>query len=110
MQFSSILKKTLKSINKTIPGIVGVLFLLGLHLYFFTVLGMLLFPRDRGNATDTRNHSEIESKVTQPTEAEKYFSDIGTSAMSLLVLLTTANNPDGFYSTVIFTGVNMITC
>jgi hypothetical protein len=53
----------------------SVLFLLGLHLYFFTVLGMLLFPRDHGNATDARNHSEIESKV-------------GKVYMSVQILLT----------------------
>ncbi|XP_062515802.1 two pore channel protein 2-like [Corticium candelabrum] len=102
LQYSSLLKKTLKSINKTLPGIVGVLFLLALHLYFFTVLGMLLFTRKvtqpmkniTGSNVLLEAHLAKRHDVTLLTESEKYFSSLGTAFISLLVLLTTANNPD----------------
>lgn len=80
------MKKTVQSIRHTLPQILSVLFLFGLHLYFFTMFGMILFPH-------TIQHKE-EDFLTDYVEGKKFFKDIGQSIMSLIVLLTTANNPD----------------
>ncbi|XP_012695509.2 two pore calcium channel protein 2 [Clupea harengus] len=80
LQNSSLMKKTLKSIKRTLPEIVSVLLLVVLHLCLFTIFGMLLFSRQE----------ESESNV----EWETYFKNLPESFTSLLVLLTTANNPD----------------
>ncbi|XP_027009052.1 two pore channel protein 2 isoform X3 [Tachysurus fulvidraco] len=80
LQNSSLMKKTLKCIKRTIPEIVSVFLLLALHLCLFTMIGMLIFPR-----------SEDSSKNG---EWELYFRNLPKALSSLLVLLTTANNPD----------------
>ncbi|XP_048342425.1 two pore channel protein 2 isoform X2 [Sphaerodactylus townsendi] len=80
LQNSSMMKKTLKSIKSTLTEMGGVGLLLVLHLCLFTMFGMLLFAR------------------TQDTQLEKewkgYFHSLTDSWTTLLVLLTTANNPD----------------
>uniref|UniRef100_A0A673WYT7 Two pore segment channel 2 n=1 Tax=Salmo trutta TaxID=8032 RepID=A0A673WYT7_SALTR len=80
LQNSSLMKKTLKCIKRTLPEIASVILLLALHLCLFTMIGMLLFAK-----------GEVRS---QNGEWEAYFRDLPTSLSSLLVLLTTANNPD----------------
>uniref|UniRef100_A0A8C7LPJ0 Two pore segment channel 2 n=1 Tax=Oncorhynchus mykiss TaxID=8022 RepID=A0A8C7LPJ0_ONCMY len=80
LQNSSLMKKTLKCIKRTLPEIASVILLLALHLCLFTMIGMLLFAK-----------GEVHS---QNGEWEAYFRDLPTSLSSLLVLLTTANNPD----------------
>ncbi|KAL7885267.1 hypothetical protein AOLI_G00055620 [Acnodon oligacanthus] len=80
LQNSSLMKKTLKCIKMTLPQIGSVVLLLILHLALFTVFGMLLFARGE------------ESEVN--AERENYFRDLPQSLTSLLVLLTTTNNPD----------------
>ncbi|KAK2151678.1 hypothetical protein LSH36_355g04013 [Paralvinella palmiformis] len=45
LQNSSLMKKTVNCLRKTVPHVVSVLLLLFLHLYFFTLLGILLFPK-----------------------------------------------------------------
>uniref|UniRef100_A0A8C8H2T4 Two pore channel protein 2 n=1 Tax=Oncorhynchus tshawytscha TaxID=74940 RepID=A0A8C8H2T4_ONCTS len=80
LQNSSLMKKTLKCIKRTLPEIASVILLLALHLCLFTMIGMLLFAK-----------GEVHS---QNGEWEAYFRDLPTSFSSLLVLLTTANNPD----------------
>jgi len=85
LQNSSVMKKTVQSVKQTIPEILSVLFLFGLHLFFFTMFGMMLFPRERTNMTDYFSDSG---------EGKLYFKDLGSSIISLIVLLTTANNPD----------------
>lgn len=80
LQNSSLMKKTLKCIKRTLPEIASVILLLALHLCLFTMIGMLIFPK-----------SEDPSKNG---EWEAYFTNFPRALSSLLVLLTTANNPD----------------
>lgn len=80
LQNSSLMKKTLKCIKRTLPEIASVILLLALHLCLFTMIGMLLFAKKE----DPKENGEW----------ELYFRDLMTSLSSLLVLLTTANNPD----------------
>uniref|UniRef100_A0A3B3ZE98 Ion transport domain-containing protein n=1 Tax=Periophthalmus magnuspinnatus TaxID=409849 RepID=A0A3B3ZE98_9GOBI len=80
LQNSSLMKKTLKCIKRTLPEIASVILLLALHLCLFTMLGMLLFVK-----------TEDPSKNR---EWESHFRGLPNSLTSLLVLLTTANNPD----------------
>uniref|UniRef100_A0AAV2LT42 Two pore channel protein 2 n=1 Tax=Knipowitschia caucasica TaxID=637954 RepID=A0AAV2LT42_KNICA len=80
LQNSSLMKKTLKCIKRTLPEIASVILLLALHLCLFTMIGMLLFVKTE----DPSKNSEWES----------HFRGMSNSLTSLLVLLTTANNPD----------------
>ncbi|XP_078141100.1 two pore channel protein 2 [Centroberyx gerrardi] len=80
LQNSSLMKKTLKCIKRTLPEIASVILLLALHLCLFTMIGMLLFVKTE----DAEKNGEW----------ELYFRDLPRSLTSLLVLLTTANNPD----------------
>ncbi|KAL4622884.1 two pore calcium channel protein 2-like isoform X4 [Arapaima gigas] len=80
LQNSSLMKKTLKSIRRTLPEIASVILLLALHVCFFTMFGMLLFAK--------------REKPEENGEWETYFRNLTVSLSSLLVLLTTANNPD----------------
>ncbi|XP_028649626.1 two pore channel protein 2 isoform X1 [Erpetoichthys calabaricus] len=80
LQNSSLMKKTLKCIKRTLPEIASVLLLLGLHLCLFTMFGMLLFVKSKSSNSNS--------------EWQMYFKNLPDSITSLLVLLTTANNPD----------------
>ncbi|XP_037344376.2 two pore channel protein 2 [Pungitius pungitius] len=80
LQNSSMMKKTLKCIKRTLPEIASVILLLALHLCLFTMIGMLLFAKSE----DPKMNGEW----------KLHFRDLPTSLTSLLVLLTTANNPD----------------
>ncbi|XP_017275020.1 two pore calcium channel protein 2 isoform X2 [Kryptolebias marmoratus] len=80
LQNSSLMKKTLKCIKRTLPEIASVILLLALHLCLFTMIGMLLFAKTE----DPKKNGEW----------ELHFRDMPSSLTSLLVLLTTANNPD----------------
>uniref|UniRef100_A0A671X6H9 Two pore channel protein 2 n=1 Tax=Sparus aurata TaxID=8175 RepID=A0A671X6H9_SPAAU len=77
LQNSSLMKKTLKCIKRTLPEIASVILLLALHLCLFTMIGMLLFAKTEKNE-----------------EWRLHFRTMPDSLTSLLVLLTTANNPD----------------
>ncbi|XP_072046369.1 two pore channel protein 2-like [Amphiura filiformis] len=102
LQNSSLMKKTLKSITRTVPKIASVLLMLMLHIYFFTMFGLLLFPLpERTNGTNSstgdQNSSDVIPLPDEPSkyrEGQQFFTDIQTATISLLVLLTTANNPD----------------
>ncbi|NXP54844.1 TPC2 protein, partial [Heliornis fulica] len=80
LQNSSMMKKTLKSINSTLPEMASVVLLLAVHLSLFTMFAMLLFARAKDGQQDK--------------EWVGYFRNLPDSLTSLLVLLTTANNPD----------------
>uniref|UniRef100_A0A672GPT4 Ion transport domain-containing protein n=1 Tax=Salarias fasciatus TaxID=181472 RepID=A0A672GPT4_SALFA len=80
LQNSSLMKKTLKCIKRTLPEIASVILLLALHLCLFTMIGMLLFAKTE----DPKKNGEW----------ELHFRSLTNSFTSLLVLLTTANNPD----------------
>ncbi|ESO84123.1 hypothetical protein LOTGIDRAFT_229618 [Lottia gigantea] len=103
LQNSSLMKKTIHCLKRTLPEVASVLLLLALHLYIFTLFGMLLFPKPirdiHGNITDTVNSinddvNTTNDSVIDSTEGQQYFKTLLHSFMSLLVLLTTANNPD----------------
>ncbi|XP_032735596.1 two pore calcium channel protein 2 isoform X3 [Lontra canadensis] len=81
MQNSSMMKKTLKCIRSSLPEMASVLLLLALHLYVFTMSGMLLFTGEKQGDGQDR-------------ERRIYFRNLPEALTSLLVLLTTANNPD----------------
>ncbi|XP_043827837.1 two pore calcium channel protein 2 [Dromiciops gliroides] len=80
LQNSSMMKKTLKCIKRTLPEMASVALLLAVHLCLFAMLGMLLFMREKDEQKDQ--------------ERRLYFRNLPESLTSLLVLLTTANNPD----------------
>ncbi|XP_072322835.1 two pore channel protein 2 isoform X2 [Scyliorhinus torazame] len=80
LQNSSLMKKAFKCLRQTIPQITSVMLLLALHLLLFTMIAMLLFTRVQTNEDDK--------------EWKTYFRNLSESLTSLLVLLTTANNPD----------------
>ncbi|XP_021541268.1 two pore calcium channel protein 2 [Neomonachus schauinslandi] len=81
MQNSSLMKKTLKCIRSSLPEMASVLLLLVVHLCVFTMFGMLLFTgKKQGDGQDR--------------ERLMYFHNLPEALTSLLVLLTTANNPD----------------
>ncbi|XP_077913798.1 two pore channel protein 2 isoform X8 [Halichoerus grypus] len=81
MQNSSLMKKTLKCIRSSLPEMASVLLLLLVHLCVFTMFGMLLFTgKKQGDGQDR--------------ERLMYFHNLPEALTSLLVLLTTTNNPD----------------
>ncbi|KAM8815476.1 two pore channel protein 2 isoform 2-T2 [Rhynchonycteris naso] len=80
LQNSSMMKKTLKCIRWSLPEMASVVLLLVLHLCVFTMFGMLLFTGEKDDGQDR--------------ERLTYFRNLPESLTSLLVLLTTANNPD----------------
>ncbi|XP_058940710.2 two pore channel protein 2 isoform X1 [Pocillopora verrucosa] len=98
IQNSSLMKKLLHAIKRTVPEILSVLFLLLLHLWFFAMCGMLLFPQaSRHNSTlasyPCSDHNN-DSASGAACEGSEFFPKLEISLRSLLVLLTTANNPD----------------
>ncbi|XP_054294790.1 two pore channel protein 2 isoform X3 [Pongo pygmaeus] len=80
LQNSSMMKKTLKCIRWSLPEMASVGLLLAIHLCLFTMFGMLLFA---GGKDDEQDRERL-----------TYFQNLPESLTSLLVLLTTANNPD----------------
>ncbi|XP_045153076.1 two pore channel protein 2 [Echinops telfairi] len=80
LQNSSLMKKTLKCIRSTLPQLASLALLLLLHLCFFTMFGMLLFTGEKDDGVSK--------------ERLLYFRNLPEALTSLLVLLTTANNPD----------------
>ncbi|XP_016068908.1 PREDICTED: two pore calcium channel protein 2 [Miniopterus natalensis] len=81
LQNSSMMKKMLKCIRWSLPEMASVGLLLALHLCVFTMFGMLLFTGEKQGDGQDR-------------ERLTYFRNLPEALTSLLVLLTTANNPD----------------
>ncbi|XP_046844291.1 two pore channel protein 2-like [Xenia sp. Carnegie-2017] len=102
LQTSSLMKKTVRAIWRTVPQILSIFLVLFLHLIIFTLLGMLLLSKSEvvySNVVDstnsTRNYSSMNESTTSNIHRRDYFGhDFEESFMKLLVLLTTANNPD----------------
>ena len=104
LQSSSLMKKTVRAIGRTVPQILSVFLLLFLHLVIFTFLGMLLLTNSElayssimSNSTNTSsngNSSINRSTVVNMHSHDFFGKDFVDSLMKLLVLLTTANNPD----------------
>ncbi|XP_044172529.1 two pore calcium channel protein 2-like isoform X1 [Acropora millepora] len=100
LQNSSLMKKLLHAIKRTVPEILSVLFLLLLHLWFFAMCGMLMFPQKaatRSNKTRADiecSPEQMRAEIGVECEGNYYFPKLEVSLRSLLVLLTTANNPD----------------
>ncbi|XP_058518685.1 two pore channel protein 2 isoform X1 [Ochotona princeps] len=80
LQNSSMMKKTLKCLRCSLPDMASVGLLLAIHLGIFTMFGMLLFAGEKDEGQDR--------------ERLTYFRNLPEALTSLLVLLTTANNPD----------------
>ncbi|OBS77321.1 hypothetical protein A6R68_16251 [Neotoma lepida] len=81
LQNSSMMKKTLKCIRWSLPEMASVGLLLTIHLCFFTIIGMLVFTIG-------------EKDEAQDKERLAYFQNLPRALLSLLLLLTTSNNPD----------------
>lgn len=110
LQGSSVMKKMTNAIKKTLPEIFSVLFLLAMHLYLFTMIGMLLFwgdcssipfvPNNNGSVTNLSSTGTTGANITNGSastgvsEGNKYFSDLGSAIINMIVLLSTANHPD----------------
>ncbi len=108
---SSIMKKYIKAIYLTLPQIFNVLALLLLHIYIFTMIGLLAFPRPPSlnsplanvsnftntsmvNLTDANYHTHVDADHFTKLEGSKYFRSVFEAVVNLTVLLTTANHPD----------------
>jgi two pore calcium channel protein 2 len=95
---SSIMKKFIKAVGHTVVQIFSVLVLLALHIYVFAMIGMLIFPKiiriHSHNSTLPFEQGDNVTNVLLHGEATKYFGTVEDSLVSLLVFLTTANNPD----------------
>ncbi|PVD28777.1 hypothetical protein C0Q70_11372 [Pomacea canaliculata] len=100
LQNSSLMKKIVNCLRMTMPEVFSVLIMLAMHLYIFTLLGMLLFPTPPQRPQSANSTNTVPDNATMGVisdnrnEGRKYFGTLLDSFMSLLVLLTTANNPD----------------
>ena len=58
------MKKLLKSVVRTVPEMLSVLLLLAFHLYFFTMIGMLVLnERQRGSDESTTPGNDFSSDL-----------------------------------------------
>ena len=101
LQASSLMKKMTNALKKTLREILGVLFFLAMHVYLFTIIGMLIFQTqclpiaNLSNQTDSSYQfgNEFHNTTSNP-EGEKYFTTFWIALVNMIVLLTTANHPD----------------
>ena len=84
IQHSSIIKKALKCTIKAFPSILSVLLLIFLHILLFTMLGLALFPSESGPVQISPGDAE----------GDIYFSTATEALVNMIILLTTANNPN----------------
>lgn len=106
---STIMKKFVKAVTRSLPQIFSVLVLLVMHLYVFTLIGLICFPRPANNNYNNTS-SGFDDNDTDPIplnssrnlsysyfaelEGNQYFSSVSQAFMTLIILLTTANHPD----------------
>ncbi|CAF0795036.1 unnamed protein product [Rotaria sordida] len=79
IESSQLMKKAFAALHKNALTIIASISLALIHILFFAVMAMFLFPR-----SDTRPDSQ----------GSTYFSNLHDSTLQLLVLHSTANNPD----------------
>lgn len=89
LQNSSLLKKTVHCLQKSLPEVLAILCLLLLHIYIFSLIFLLIFPYDATTIRPSTNDS-----LTSNNSIEGKPPDLEEAFFSLFVLLTTANNPD----------------
>lgn len=101
LQHSSLMKKIVNCLRQTLPEVISILLLLGFHLYIFTLFGMLIFPKPTSAKDYIENLTHPNLTILNTTkilpgmkEESKYFKTLSEAFTSMLVLLTTANNPD----------------
>ncbi|VDP90702.1 unnamed protein product [Echinostoma caproni] len=95
---SQMMKKLLKCIRRTLPKLLSTLFLLLCWLVSATLFALCLFAPMHPPSHSTTSTADLPLSTS--------FPDFYTSMFNLLVLLTTANHPDGksdrFWSIVMF--------
>ncbi|CAF1465916.1 unnamed protein product [Rotaria sp. Silwood1] len=79
IESSQLMKKAFKALHKNAFTIIACISLALIHILFFAAMAMFLFPR-----SDTRPDSQ----------GSTYFSSLHNAVLQLLVLHSTANNPD----------------
>ncbi|CAF4114160.1 unnamed protein product [Rotaria sp. Silwood2] len=79
IESSQLMKKAFKALHKNALTIIACILLALMHILFFATMAMFLFPR-----SDTRPDSQ----------GSTYFSSLHNAVFQLLVLHSTANNPD----------------
>ena len=74
------MKKLLKSVVRTVPEMLSVLLLLAFHLYFFTMIGMLVLQeKQRGPGWlfyDLRIKQNFKLKIEPKKTFKKYLYDL----------------------------------
>ncbi|XP_013410591.1 two pore calcium channel protein 2 [Lingula anatina] len=96
LQNSSLMKKTVNCLKKTLPEIISILVLLVFHVYFFLLLGMLLFTEEYDPIPANPNGTDPEGPAANSSRngSSAFIEDFEAGLKNLLVLITTANHPD----------------
>ncbi|CAF0807179.1 unnamed protein product [Adineta ricciae] len=79
IESSQLMKKALKAVQKDLLTIIACVAMALAHILFFAIMAMFLFPR---------------SETRKDSQGSTYFSSLHDSVFQLLVLYSTANNPD----------------
>ncbi|CAF2912774.1 unnamed protein product [Rotaria sp. Silwood2] len=79
IESSQLMKKALKAVQKDLLTIIACVSMALGHILFFAIIAMFLFPR---------------SETVKNSQGNTYFSSLHDSVFQLLVLYSTANNPD----------------
>ncbi|CAF3540564.1 unnamed protein product [Rotaria socialis] len=79
VESSQLMKKALKAVQKDLVTIIACVAMALAHILFFAIMAMFLFPR---------------SETQKDSQGSTYFSNLHDSVFQLLVLYSTANNPD----------------
>ncbi|CAF1473352.1 unnamed protein product [Adineta steineri] len=79
IESSQLMKKALKAVQKDLLTIIACIAMALAHILFFAIMAMFLFPR---------------SETRKDSQGSTYFGSLHDSVFQLLVLYSTANNPD----------------